>query len=88
MSRNSAKISKILDCTVGLDVIIKKPKVIFMEEEKGRKNTYIVPQISQFVHWARGRGDKRFADMIIKEDNSFLVRKDKEIELYLQIIMN
>ena len=59
-----------------------------MEEEKGRKNTYIVPQISQFVHWARGRGDKRFADMIIKEDNSFLVRKDKEIELYLQINMD
>ena len=58
-----------------------------MEEEKGRKNTYTDPQISQFVQWARGRGGERFADMIIKEDNSFLVRKDKEIELYLQILL-
>ena len=88
VNRYSATICKILDCAAGLDVIIKKPNVIFMEEEKGRKNTYTDPQISQFMQWARGRGDERFADMIIKEDNSFLVRKHKEIELYPQINMD
>ena len=76
MNRYFATISKILDCAAGLDVIIKKPNVIFMEEEKGRINTYTDPQISQIVQWTRGRGDERFADMIIKEDNSFIVWKD------------
>jgi len=88
VNRYSATISKILDSAAGLDVIIKRPKVIFMEEERGRKNTYTDPQISQFVQWARGRVDERFADMIVKEDNSFLVWKDKEIEPYLQINMD